>query len=228
MFPEDFEERTGHRFDTSQNRVVVRREKIFRDLVIESQDRDAEPSAEASACLAKAVEDGELTLNQWNDSVEQWIARVNFLAATLPEQHIPKIAAAEREHIVNLACEGATSYREIKDRPILNLARSLLTPAQQQLVEKHAPERLELPGGRRAKITYATNSPPVLSARIQDLYGVTDDLKIAAGRVSLIIHVLAPNHRPVQVTNSLKTFWIESYPKLKQQLQRQYPKHEWR
>ena len=208
--------------------MVVRREKIFRDLVIESQDRDAEPSPEASACLAKAVADGELTLNQWNDSVEQWIARVNFLAGALPEHHIPKIGAAEREYIVHLACEGATNYREIKDRPILNLARTILSPAQQQLVEKHAPERLELPGGRRAKITYAADSQPILIARIQDLYGVTDDLKIAAGRVSLVIHVLAPNHRPVQVTNSLRTFWVESYPKLKQQLQRQYPKHEWR
>ncbi|MGA7216494.1 MAG: ATP-dependent helicase C-terminal domain-containing protein, partial [Terrimicrobiaceae bacterium] len=228
MFPDDFEERTAHHFDASQNRVVVRREKIFRDLVIESQDRDAEPSPEASACLAKAVADGELTLNQWNDSVEQWIARVNFLAGALPEHHIPKIGAAEREYIVHLACEGATNYREIKDRPILGLARSILSPAQQQLIEKHAPERLELPGGRRAKVTYGTDSQPILSARIQDLYGVTDDLKIAAGRVSLVIHVLAPNHRPVQVTNSLRTFWVESYPKLKQQLQRQYPKHEWR
>jgi ATP-dependent RNA helicase HrpB len=228
MFPDDFEERTAHYFDSSQNRVVVRREKIFRDLVIESQDRDAEPSPEASACLARAVANGDLTLNQWNDSVEQWIARVNFLAEALPEHHIPKTGAAEREYVVQLACEDATSYREIKDRPILNLVRSILTPAQRQLVEKHAPERLELPGGRRAKITYAQDSTPVLSARIQDLYGVTDDLKIAAGRIPLVIHVLAPNHRPVQVTNSLRTFWVESYPKLKQQLQRQYPKHEWR
>ncbi len=228
MFPDDFEERTAHHFDSSQNRVVVRREKIFRDLVIESQDRDAEPSPEASACLARAVANGDLILNQWNDSVEQWIARVNFLAEALPEHHIPKIGAAERGYVVHLACEDATNYREIKDRPILSLVRSILTPAQQQLVEKHAPERLELPGGRRAKITYAPDSTPVLSARIQDLYGVADDLKIAAGRMPLIIHVLAPNHRPVQVTNSLKTFWVESYPKLKQQLQRQYPKHEWR
>jgi ATP-dependent helicase HrpB len=228
MFPDDFEERTAHHFDASQKRVVVRREKIFRDLVIESQDRDAEPSAEASACLARAVTNGELTLSQWNDSVEQWIARVNFLAGALPEHHIPKIGPSEREYVVHLACKDATNYREIKDRPILNLVGSILTPAQQQLVEKHAPERLELPSGHRAKITYAQDSSPVLSARIQDLYGVTDDLKIAAGRVPLIIHVLAPNHRPVQVTNSLKTFWVESYPKLKQQLQRQYPKHEWR
>jgi ATP-dependent helicase HrpB len=160
--------------------------------------------------------------------VEQWIARVNFLAAALPEHHIPRIDATEREYVVHLACEGATNYREIKERPILPLARSLLSPAHQQLVDRHAPERLELPGGRRAKITYASDARPFLSARIQDLFGVTDDLRIAAGREPLVIHVLAPNHRPVQVTNSLKTFWAEAYPKLKQQLQRQYPKHEWR
>ena len=228
MFPDDFRERSAHFFDQTQRRVVIRREKIFRDLVIESQDRDADPSPEASAYLAQAVLNGELTLRHWDESVEQWIARASFLANALPEQNIPRIGPREREDLVRLACRDATSYREIKDRPILNLVRALLTPAQQQLLEKHAPERLELPGGSRAKITYPPDSPPFLSARIQDLYGVSGDLKIACGRVALVIHVLAPNHRPVQVTNSLKTFWAESYPKLKQTLQRQYPKHEWR
>ncbi len=228
MFPRDFQERTAHFFDNSQNRVVVRREKMFRDLVIESQDRDADPSPAATACLAQVVVDGDLKLNQWDDAVEQWIARVNFLAGAMPEQNLPVLGASEREYIIHLVCEDATNYREIKDRPVLARARSILSPPQQHLVDKHAPERLELPGGRRAKITYAAGSEPVLSARIQDLYGVNEDLKIAAGRVPLTIHVLAPNHRPVQVTKSLKTFWAESYPKLKQQLQRQYPKHEWR
>ena len=228
MFPNDFQERVAHHFDKSQNRVVVRRERVFRDMVIDAQARDAEPSAAASACLAAAVAAGELTLTQWNDGVEQWIARVNCLAAALPEEQIPPIGPAECEYLIQLACEGATNYRDIKDRPILSLARSLLSPAHQQLVDKHAPERLELPGGRRAKITYPTDGSPFVGARIQDLYGVTDDLKIAGGRVKLVIQVLAPNFRPVQITDNLKSFWAEAYPKLKQQLQRQYPKHEWR
>ena len=228
MFPKDFEERVAHHFDRSQNRVVVRRERIFRDLVIDSQDRDAEPSAEASACLAAAVAAGDLTLTQWNDALEQWIARVNFLAAALPEEQIPPIGSTEREYLIQLACEGATSYRDIKDRPILNLARALLSPAHQQLVDRHAPERIELPGGHRAKITYPADGRPFVGTRIQDLYGVTGDLKIAAGRMTLLIHVLAPNFRPVQITENLGSFWAEAYPKLKQQLQRQYPKHEWR
>lgn len=228
MFPDDFQEKATYVFDNTQNRVVVRREKVFRDLVIEAQDRDATPSAEATICLAQVVRDGDLKLTAWDDAVEQWIERVNFLARILPDQGLPALGPEEREYIVHLACEGATSYREIKDRPILPLARSLLEPAQQHLVDRHAPERFELPGGRRAKITYGTDQGPVLGARIQDLYGVEEDLKIAMGRVPVTIQVLAPNHRPVQVTRSLKTFWAESYPKLKPQLSRQYPKHEWR
>ncbi len=101
-----------------------------------------------------------------------------------------------------MACEDATSYRDIKEKPILGIARSLLTPQQQHLVDKQAPERLELPGGRKAKITYASDAEPVLAARIQDLYGVNEDIKIASGRVPVLLHVLAPNHRPVQVTKA--------------------------
>lgn len=228
MFPGHFEERTAAIYDSSQNRVVVRRERVFRDLVIESQDRDAEASPQATSCLAALVVEGDLKLTQWDDAVEQWIERVNFLARVLPEQNLPPIGQTEREYIIHLACDGATNYREIKERPILGLARSILTPAQQHLVDKRAPERLELPGGRRAKITYTADADPVLGARIQDLYGVEEDLRIAMGRVPLTIQVLAPNHRPVQVTKSLKTFWADAYPKLKQQLSRQYPKHEWR
>ena len=228
MFPGHFVERATHLYDGSQNRVVVRRERVFRDLVIESQDRDAEPSPQATACLAEKVRDGDLKLTQWDDAVEQWIQRVNFLARVLPDQGLASIGATEREYIIHLACDGATNYREIKDRPVLGLARSIFTPVQQHFIEKQAPERYELPGGRKAKITYAEGADPVLGARIQDLYGVHEDIKIALGRVPVTIQVLAPNHRPVQVTKSLKTFWAESYPELKTQLQRRYPRHEWR
>ena len=143
--------------------------RCSRDLVIESQDRDAEPSAESALCLANEVLAGALKLVEWNEAVEQWIERVNFLARAIPEQNLPTIGNPEREQVVLTACEGATSYRDIKDRPILPIVRALLTDAQQRLVERQAPDRFELPGGRRAKVSYAAGSDPVLSARIQDL-----------------------------------------------------------
>lgn len=228
LFPGDFTERAEVCFDRTQNRVVERREKIFRDLVLEARDRDAEPSPAASACLASEVLAGNLVLRAWDDAAEQWIHRVNRLAAWMPDLGLPPIGPAERELLIHEICADATSYRDIKDRPVRDVLRAWLTPAQQQQVEKLAPERIELPGGRRAKVTYAADADPFIAARIQELYGLEGALKIAAGRVPLTIQVLAPNMRPVQVTRDLANFWVEAYPKLKQQLSRQYPKHEWR
>ena len=90
-----------------------------------------------------------------------------------------------------------------------------------------APERLELPGGRKAKVIYTPGSAPMTAARIQDLYGVTI-LTVAKCRQPVTIQILAPNQRPVQITTDLANFWKESYPKIKQELSRKYPKHEWR
>jgi len=88
--------------------------------------------------------------------------------------------------------------------------------------------RYELPNGRHAKLQYAENQLPVLAVRIQDLYGLDGSLKICDGRVAILVHILAPNHRPIQITQDLSNFWKEAYPKVKQELQRKYPKHEWR
>jgi ATP-dependent helicase HrpB len=77
-------------------------------------------------------------------------------------------------------------------------------------------------------VVYSVDTAPKISARIQDLYGVKTALWIARRRIALRIEVLAPNNRPVQVTEDLAVFWRETYPKLKQHLQRRYPKHEWR
>jgi HrpA-like RNA helicase len=95
-------------------------------------------------------------------------------------------------------------------------------------LDQLAPERIKLPNERNAKILYGANQAPTVSARIQDLYGVANSLTIGQGRVPLRIEVLAPNHRPIQITDDLTTFWQDSYPRIKQELQRKYPKHQWR
>ena len=120
------------------------------------------------------------------------------------------------------------SYKEIKDRQVWPAVKSWLPPYQQQLVEQLAPERIELPNGRKAKIIYSASAPPAVAARIQDLYGVERNLTVGRARVPLVIQVLAPNHRPIQITSDLEGFWRDAYPKIKKELQRKYPKHEWR
>jgi len=89
------------------------------------------------------------------------------------------------------------------------------------------PDRIEMANGRRAKISYPKDGPPMISARIQEFFGV-ERLSLARGRVPLKIEVLAPNHRPIQVTDDLARFWRETYPEIKPALARRYPRHEWR
>jgi len=228
LFPDAFNQQTEAAYDTTQRRVMARRVTRFRDLEIRSERSDDVPAEQAAALLSAEVGAGRCPLDNWNFDVEQWIIRLNRLADWCPEYELPKLTPADRRTLLEQLCLGAASYREIKARPVWPVVKSWLSPAQQDLLDRMAPERLELPNGRRAKITYAENAPPTLAARIQDLYGVDADLRIAAGKVPLVIQVLAPNQRPVQVTTSLSNFWKESYPKLKQELSRKYPKHEWR
>ncbi len=227
LFAEDVCETESVVYDATMRRVFVERQKRFRDLVLESERNDKPPLSEAARILAAEVMAGRLVLNEWTEAVEQWMVRVNCLRQWMPELGLPAITGDDRAALIEQICHGAVSYKEIKDRPVWPVVKAWLSPQQQAWVDQYAPERLELPGGRRARITYATDGPPRLAARIQDLYGV-QELSVAQRRVPLLIEILAPNQRPVQVTQNLANFWKETYPRLKQELQRKYPKHEWR
>lgn len=228
LFPEAFVERTEVFFDAALRRVLARRQTRFHDLVLRSEQSDKVPHEQAAALLAREVEAGTCPLKNWDNAVEQWILRLNQLAAWHPEFELPRLDDDDRRMLVEQICFGATSYKDIKERQVWPTVKSWLSAAQQDLLEKYAPERVDLPNGRRAKISYDPQAAPTIAARIQDLYGVTGELRIAANRIPLVIQVLAPNHRPIQITSNLATFWKDSYPKIKQELQRKYPKHEWR
>ena len=228
LFPDDFSERVAVDWDAAAKRASARREVVFRDLALETRPLDPPPAEEAARLLAKAVLSGECVLKEWDRAVDQWIARVNLLVQACPDWELPAYGEVERELLIQQICHGAVSYKEIKDRPVLHAVKSLLSPAQIALVEKHAPERVTLANGRGVKVQYAETAEPFVSARIQELFGVEALPALAAGRVPLVIHILAPSQRPVQITKDLPGFWRDHYPRIKQELRRKYPKHEWR
>ncbi len=228
FFPDALVETVEVVFDPAARRVLGRSLRKFQDLVLEEKTTEKVPPHEAAALLAREVIAGTCPLKKWDHATEQWIARLNFAAAQFPELALPPIGPAEKQLLLEQICLGATSYKEIKERAVAPALRSWLSGAQQHALEQFAPERIKLPNDRNAKITYGTGQPPTIAARIQDLYGVERGLAIGPGRVPLRIEVLAPNHRPIQITDDLATFWRESYPKIKKELQRRYPKHLWR
>ena len=228
LFPEAIRERTEVTYDSSLRRVVGRTVTLFHDLVLAEKKSERVPADESAALLAREVMAGNCPLKQWNNAIEQWIARLNFAAAAFPELGFPPIGEEERSLLVEQICQGATSYKEIKERPVVPVLKSWLSAGQQRTLDQLAPERIKLPNDRNARITYGATHVPTIAARIQDLYGVENGLTIGQGRIPLRIEVLAPNHRPIQITDDLATFWRENYPKIKQELQRKYPKHRWR
>jgi ATP-dependent helicase HrpB len=228
LFPESFREETGVEFDPTLRRVTGRRATLFHDLVLRREEFPPKSDPAAAQMLAREVVAGTCPLKLWDNAVEQWIARVNFVAAEFPELEFPPIDDAAKLLLIEQICQGATSYKEIKERQVWPAVKSWLSAGQQQALDQMAPERIKLASGRAAKITYGNDAPPTIAARIQDLYDTPRGLAVGRGRIPLRIQVLAPNHRPIQITNDLGTFWREGYPKIKKELQRKYPKHEWR
>lgn len=229
IFPDDYREVKGVSYDATIKRVVARRERRFRDLVLEAKvSSDDAPLNEAAALLTKEVMAGRLKLEAWDDTVEQWILRVNRLAEWFPELEVNPIAEADRATLIEQICYGELGYRDIKDKPVMPVLKDWLTAEQFAVLDDYLPEKLVMGNGRKARLTYAKEGPPIMSARIQELYGIEGKFTIGHGRVTVKFEVLAPNHRPIQVTDDLTNFWREQYPKVKAELSRRYPRHEWR
>jgi ATP-dependent RNA helicase HrpB len=229
LFPGELKEEREVTYDAAAKRVVARRERRFRDLVLESKSSsDDVPPDAAAALLAREVAAGRVTIDAWDESVEQWITRVNRLAEWFPEYEVNPVAPADRLTLLEQVCYGEISARGVKGKEVMPVLKDWLTAEQLAAMEEAVPERLTMANGRRSRLTYAAEGPPVLSARIQELYGIEGRFTLGRGRVPVKIEVLAPNQRPLQVTDDLTNFWREIYPKIKPELSRRYPRHEWR
>jgi ATP-dependent helicase HrpB len=229
LFPTDMTDVREVTYDPDAKRVVARRERRFRDLVLESKSGSEDvPMDKAAALLAREVAEGRITIDAWDESVEQWITRVNRMAEWFPEYEVNPVAAADRLTLLEQVCYGETSARGAKGKEVMPVLKDWLTAEQLAVMDDAVPEKLTMANGRKSRLTYAKEGPPVLSARIQELYGIEGRFSIGRGRIPVKIEVLAPNQRPLQVTDDLTTFWSDIYPTLKPALSRRYPRHEWR
>ena len=153
--------------------------------------------------------------------------RMNFVSKNYQEYDIPEFTEEDRLLVLTDFCDGAVSYKEIKDKPVFPFLLKWLSEGQREAVKRLAPERIHLINGKEVTIIYEVNGPKI-SIVLQRLYDVKETPALCDGKVPLKIEILGPNHRPVQTTNDLKGFWANSYPNIKKQLKGRYPKHEWR
>lgn len=228
LFPADFTVAKRAQYDAINRRVMNLEEVRFRSLVLSSREKGEPDEGTAATLLADEVVAGRLQLTLWNERVEQWITRVNCLSKWMPDIEIPAIGEEDRRIIIEQVCHGATAYRQLKDKDVFPALHQWLSHAQRDLLERYAPERLNLKNGKTARIVYDEKQPPSVSVVLQQLYDVNENPKVAGGRITVTVHLLSPAQRPIQTTSDLGRFWRESYPAVRTQLRGRYPRHEWR
>ena len=228
LFPADVCEQKTVFFDPVLKRVVTRHQTNFRGLELHGRNVQEVDLQQAAEHLAEEVLAGRLSLHRWDDAVERWIVRVNLLAAACSDYGFEPIDDDARRSMVQEICLGAVCKRDLKDRAVMPVVQSWLTPTQQEQLKQQMPERIRLPSGVHVRIRYEADAPPVLSATIQQLYDLKQTPTIGFGRIGVVVEALAPNQRPQQKTDDMNSFWKNSYPLLKKELKGRYPKHEWR
>ena len=228
LFPEDLAESDGAAWDDTRRRVVARRETRFRDLVLEAKESDHHVNLDQAAqILAAKVLEGDLVLKNWDHRVDQWTARLDLLGKSMPELEMPGWSDADKADAIAQICHGAVAYKDIKEADVWRVLREWLSPAQRAALDSYCPERIELPNGQSAKITYQEGADPYISVRVSHLFGVWETPAICNGRVPLLVHILTPGQKPWQMTKDLKSFLANGYFQMKKEIAGRYPKHPW-
>ncbi len=226
-FPNGWRSETRIEWEEARMMVVNRVRTWCLDVLIEELTKDDVDPVSGSVFLASIIIDKKLRLEGFEEETDKLIDRIKWLALKFPDKGLPDFGDNERNMIIREMCIGETRYSAIKNKPALQAVYNLLG-TKKGFVETMAPSYITLPNNRRMPIVYKAAREPVGRTRIQDLYGMNESPTVAGGSVSVLIEILAPNNRPVQVTNDLKGFWECHYPELKKTLSRRYPKHEWR
>ncbi|HEV8582678.1 MAG TPA: ATP-dependent helicase HrpB [Thermoanaerobaculia bacterium] len=215
-------------FDERRQRVAAWRRTRYEDLVIAETEVPAADTVETEKVLVEAAAGRlEQALSLDDPEVSSILARVRCLADWMPELGLPRFTGDDLRALLPALAAGRKSFEELRRAPLLEALQGSLSYPQLEAVRREAPERLEVPSGSRVKLVYEPGKPPVLAARIQELFGLAETPRVAAGRVPVLLHLLAPNGRPQQVTHDLRSFWENIYPQVRKELQGRYPKHAW-
>lgn len=215
-------------FEPAAERVTARKRLRFDDLILEESTAPLPLDETTARVLAAAAAENFDRVRPAADSdAGRFLTRVRSLREWLPEFGLPPFDDEQLQSVLPWLCHGCRSFDDLRRAAWCDALLSLLSPQQRQAVEREAPERITVPSGSRIALQYEPGRPPVLAVRIQEIFGLRDTPRVAAGRVRVLLHLLGPNYRPQQVTDDLVSFWTNAYPEIRKELRRRYPKHSW-
>lgn len=214
-------------FDRERGRVVGLRRSYYRDLILAETEVDPGQREAEQALVAAAKEDLEKALPLTNKEIASFLARCRWLGGERPDLGIETFGPERLVELLPAFAAGCRSFAQLRRAPLLQILHGALDFQAQKHLATLAPESYLVPSGSQIRLHYEPGKAPILAVRIQELFGLAKHPCLAGGRVPILLHVLAPNMRPQQVTQDLESFWLNTYPQVKSQLQGRYPKHSW-
>ena len=212
-------------FDDDTEKLVARKQLRYGDLVIDDvpghiadETRAAEVLAEAAAARWEKAKPSD------DSAAGRFLLRVACFRGWFPDVDFPELPLLE---LLPELCRGLRSLDAVRNGPWLERIRQEVPYALLQRLDREVPDALTVPTGSVIPLAYELGRPPILAVRIQEIFGLTETPRIAGGRVKVLLHLLAPNHRPQQVTDDLASFWANGYAVVKKELRMKYPRHSW-
>jgi ATP-dependent helicase HrpB len=214
-------------FDDRAERVVGRKRTLFAGLVIDDREVTS-PLDEATAeLLAKAVKSRfDILFPAIDTPAGHLIARWKWLDSLSPGV-VPAVDDILWGNVLGRLCTGERSLAAVRGKDWTEILLGMLDYRQRRELDELAPARLTLPSGGTAALAYEVGRPPVLAARIQELFGWRETPRVGGGKVRVLLHLLAPNFRPQQVTEDLESFWNTTYQVVRKEMRGRYPRHPW-
>ncbi len=215
-------------FNPTRGHVEARRRTYWYDLLLEETPTAITDSDAAAAILAQHARPClDRVLDDEESAAARFRARVQWLAEVMPDLDLPHLTNDAIADRLKAICQGLRSLEEVRNVPWVAHLQAIVGHHRLFEIDQLAPERIEVPSGNRLAITYQRHGAAVLSVRIQEIFGWQTSPRLAAGRRPLVLQLLGPNHRPQQVTDDLESFWRNTYPVIRKELRRRYPRHAW-
>lgn len=219
-------------WDDRAQAVRARKQQRLGELVLRDQPLPNPDPKKLSAVLLQGIRRAGIGCLPWTKELRQWQARVGFLRRVEgPESAWPDVsdqALLNRlEEWLESFLDGITRLDQIQRLDLTGPLHGLLAWEQQRQLDRLAPTHLVVPSGSRLRLNYEASELPILAVRLQEMFGCRETPRIAGGRVPVILHLLSPAGRPVQVTQDLAGFWGTAYQEVRKELRGRYPKHHW-
>lgn len=225
-----FVEKSAVYWDDHYKKVTAVDRLYLGAIVVKEQPATTTSPEELTQALLTGIQAMGIERLPWDRDTRQLQARINCLRSWQPDANWPDVSDDQLLRDLNWLEPYLAGIRKLEQLQQLNLTEIFMTMLgweMQQKLQRLAPATLTVPSGSKIRLRYQQDEPPLLAVRIQEMFGCRETPAICDGKVPVLLHLLSPAQRPLQVTTDLPHFWKQTYPEVKKELKGRYPKHYW-